>query len=42
MMVIIREAAKLVLILTPGATLLCFVSEQEIPEDMFMVRFKCL
>lgn len=41
MMIILREAAKLILTLTPGAALLCFVSKQEIPGDMFKVRYKC-
>jgi len=41
MVMVLREVKKLILILTPGAALLCFVSRQEIPGDMFKVRFKC-
>lgn len=41
MIILSREVAKLILILTSGAALLCFVSKQEIPGDTFKVRFKC-
>lgn len=42
MMIILREVAKLILILTPGGALLCFVSKQDLPGDTFKVSFKCV